>query len=176
MLGKTEGRRRRGQQRTRLMLNGISDSKDMSWSKLWEMVRDREAWPAAVHGVAKSQTWLSNWTTKLEGIFYQTGFGLQLHHWLSLGLQSASPHCSFYFSEKLKLTQILVLWSDILLKHYIKMWKWLWHWDCKDQESFKAHNRKNLDCLEETIGRRNMDINGDFGADSRGNWKESNSY
>ena len=62
MLGKIEGRRRRGWQKIR-RLGGITDLMDMSLSKLWDMMKDREALHAAVQGVSKNQTWLSDWTT-----------------------------------------------------------------------------------------------------------------
>ena len=67
MLGKIEGNRRRVQQRMR-WLDSITNSTDMNLSKLWEIVKDRGAWDAAVHGIEKNQTQLSNWTTTATNV------------------------------------------------------------------------------------------------------------
>ena len=108
MLGTIEGMRRRGRQRMR-RLDGISDSMDLNLSEFWELVMDREAWCAAIHGVTKSQTWLSNFTFMTEQL-----------HFLSL---------SIYIITVFKITKCQCTSSLLLgeLQNNFRWWLQLWN-------------------------------------------------
>ena len=116
MLGKIEGRRRRGRQRMR-WLDGITDSVDMSLSKPWELVMDREAWRAVVHGVAKSWTRLSNWTEERDECNYYSWTCPRPLSPLVFSMDKNSGCCSSSWIERLFLRENSFLLYENLFAH-----------------------------------------------------------
>ena len=114
ILGKIEGGRRRGQQRMR-WLDGITDSMDMSLSKLLETVKDRKVWHVAIHGITRSQTWLNNWiTTSYSWTELRENLGKKTNK------KNYLKNCFWYFISKLKAKCLYLtkLFSHSLLHHF----------------------------------------------------------
>ena len=111
MLGKIESRRRRGRQRMR-WLEGITDSLDMSLSKLQEIVKDRESWCALVHGVTKNWTWFSYWTQSTNMVMLKN-----LNHQRRMPKASdcSTVFIGIFFSNRLWLQVTAVCWNHLFL-------------------------------------------------------------
>ena len=120
MLGKTEGRRRRGQQSRMRWLDDITSSMDMNLGKFWEMVKDRQAWCATVHGVAESQTWVNNSNSVIHR-------PLSLWFYCSKGLYcyfSSSPFQLHFSTWSEGTTPIAEIKRLVILKLLIKIYIW----------------------------------------------------